>query len=339
LSNDGITKAYELLARHVPDYDMVCVIVNDQTYGGTGGAIAVVTTNASAAISTVHEFGHSFFNLADEYSEAFTITPREMPNITADTVRERVKWNAWIDSVTPLPTPVEPRYTKSVGLFEGAMYQTSGWYRPMLNCMMRSLRHPFCKVCLESHIAKIYEFVSPIAGSYPERDTCTFNGENEMLLVKTVHLDTNTISVQWKVNGTLIINNSDTLKLLNISLQKGTNRVTAIVQDTTGDVRIPENLSLLKDSTCWVVHYDPVNNRIETMRNNSIPEFYYADKTVKVSYKSDFSIELVNLSGVSFTKMKCNDQGILDTRFIPSGVYIISIGNHRTRVTRRILLK
>ena len=47
--------------------DIVLVLVNDPEYGGSGGAYAVVSTNVSAAEIMLHEIGHSFGFLADEY--------------------------------------------------------------------------------------------------------------------------------------------------------------------------------------------------------------------------------------------------------------------------------
>jgi hypothetical protein len=340
LSNDGKTKVYELLAQHVPDYDMVCVIVNDKTYGGTGGPIAVVTTNASAPVSTIHEFGHSFFNLADEYEESYSLSPCEMPNVTADTIRKSVKWNVWIDSATPLPTPPGPQYSKSVGLFEGAMYQIAGWYRPMLNCMMRSLNYAFCKVCLETHIAKLYEVLSPVIGSFPETDTCSFSGGNDLLAITTILVDPGTIMVQWKVNGVSINKDSDTLRLKNVTLQKGSNRIMAIVKDTTGAVRIPENLGLLKDSVNWVVDYNPTkNSQNGTILENRTPEIIIEHGTLQVLWTSDFSIKLVSLTGVSFMRQQCNERYILNTRTVSPGVYILSLQNRWVRKTIRVLLK
>jgi hypothetical protein len=48
-------------------HDVVLVIVNDPVYGGSGGAIAVASTNAKAVELILHEEGHSFGLLTDEY--------------------------------------------------------------------------------------------------------------------------------------------------------------------------------------------------------------------------------------------------------------------------------
>ena len=56
-----------LLATHVPDYDMIILLFNDLQYGGSGGSISISSVHSSAPEIVVHEVGHSFGNLADEY--------------------------------------------------------------------------------------------------------------------------------------------------------------------------------------------------------------------------------------------------------------------------------
>lgn len=94
-------------------YEFVEIIVNDRKYGGGGiqNLYATVSAdNASTPYVFVHEFGHHFAGLADEYytsdvpSEpgAARIEPWE-PNVTADA--KAAKWKDLIASGIPLPTP------------------------------------------------------------------------------------------------------------------------------------------------------------------------------------------------------------------------------------------
>ena len=48
-------------------YDLTFVIVNDPEYGGSGGSIAVASTHPDVVELVLHELGHSFGLLADEY--------------------------------------------------------------------------------------------------------------------------------------------------------------------------------------------------------------------------------------------------------------------------------
>src|SRR5204863_7187684 len=106
-------------------HDMVLIIVNDSEYGGSGGSVAVASTNSAVVELVLHEEGHSFRFLADEYggppppSCVNTVEPSE-PNATKETQRSLIKWNAWIDAATAIPTtttlPGVP------GLYQAAKY-------------------------------------------------------------------------------------------------------------------------------------------------------------------------------------------------------------------------
>lgn len=146
-----------------PDWDKVLVLVNDATYGGSGGSTLVSSTHAASLPVAQHEYGHSFTGLADEYSSPYPGFPACSDlggappcetNVTDRTARDLVKWNAWIDPFTPIPTTGAD--ASVVGLFEGARYQAFGMYRPQLGCLMRSLDAPFCRVCAEAYVRKLY---------------------------------------------------------------------------------------------------------------------------------------------------------------------------------------
>lgn len=94
-------------------YEFIEIVVNDRKYGGGGIHnlyATVAADNASTPYVFVHEFGHHFAGLADEYytsdvayeSPAARIEPWE-PNATADP--RNPKWKDLVDAGTPLPTP------------------------------------------------------------------------------------------------------------------------------------------------------------------------------------------------------------------------------------------
>jgi len=151
-------------AAAMPDWDTILVIVNDATYGGSGGTPTVISMHSTAAQIAHHEFGHSFVNLADEYESAYPgypscsdiTAPACESNVTDVSNRPQIKWNPWILSTTPIPTPEDLVYDGLVGLFEGARYLTTGMYRPGLSCIMRALGAPFCQVPSQSFVLKLY---------------------------------------------------------------------------------------------------------------------------------------------------------------------------------------
>jgi hypothetical protein len=160
------TALVQAAASAYPDWDGILVIVNDQTYGGAGGDVSVVSTNAASIGVARHEWGHTFTGLADEYSVSFPgyppcsdVTaegPACEPNVTDRADRALLKWSPWVDPSTPIPTPDAPPYLDVVGLFEGARYQTSGIYRPKDGCLMRSLASAFCEVCAQEYVLRLY---------------------------------------------------------------------------------------------------------------------------------------------------------------------------------------
>lgn len=153
------------MAAHVP-YDCLVVLVNSKQYGG--GAICfdscVTTTGHSLSpLVFVHEFGHAFAYLADEYTGDVAyndmypegVEPVE-PNITRETDRTRIKWRSRLTDGVALPTPALPvkeaARRQIVGLFEGGGYVERGMYRSEQECWMGSLRKEegFCVVCRDA---------------------------------------------------------------------------------------------------------------------------------------------------------------------------------------------
>src|SRR6185503_4188355 len=78
-------------------HDIVLVIVNDPQYGGSGGSAAVASTNVEVLELILHELGHSFGLLADEYGgEPQSCVNQFEPtavNATRFTERALIKWN------------------------------------------------------------------------------------------------------------------------------------------------------------------------------------------------------------------------------------------------------
>jgi hypothetical protein len=110
-------RAVHNIAAHVP-YDAIMIMVNSKRYGGGGiynFYLTFTTDNQWYEYVFLHEFGHSFTGLADEYytsSTAYTdfyprgIEPTE-PNITALLNPPHVKWEALITPGIEIPTPWE----------------------------------------------------------------------------------------------------------------------------------------------------------------------------------------------------------------------------------------
>lgn len=141
-------------------YEHIIILANENTYGGGGIYNSYTLTAAHHPLFrpvVVHEFGHSFGGLADEYAYSaepspqypYTVEPWE-PNITT-LVDFESKWKDMVPEGTSVPTPRATEetelYTK-IGLYEGGGYTQKGIYRPTTECRMKINEAPiFCPVC------------------------------------------------------------------------------------------------------------------------------------------------------------------------------------------------
>ncbi len=138
-------------------YEAIIVLANTENYGGGGIYNSYLVSSAHHATMqpvVVHELGHSFAGLGDEYyyDDQYEImypadTEPWEPNITT-----LVDFNSkWADMLQDKQVPSKPDgkqiYTK-VGRYEGGGYQSKGVYRPTQECRMKINEAPeFCPVC------------------------------------------------------------------------------------------------------------------------------------------------------------------------------------------------
>lgn len=142
-------------------YAHIIILANTDSYGGGGIYNSYTLTAAGHALFkpvVVHEFGHSFGGLADEYfydDDVMTDTyPTDIepwePNVT--TLHNfDAKWKRLLAPDTPIPTPVERSAEFTVGVYEGAAYSSHGIYRPADVCRMRvNDIDSFCPACIDA---------------------------------------------------------------------------------------------------------------------------------------------------------------------------------------------
>jgi len=108
-------------------YDFTIILIDEETYGG-GGIYQLYATcpvhSEQSIYLFIHEFGHHFAALADEYFtsdvayevDAETERPEPWePNITAHPKREELKWAHLVKEDMPLPTPWEKKRFEALG--------------------------------------------------------------------------------------------------------------------------------------------------------------------------------------------------------------------------------
>ncbi len=160
-------KSVNDFAAAVP-HDNIVVLINSSRYGGGGVYNYYTGTTTGHQLSPkvfIHEFGHGFVGLADEYYSStvaydefypLNVEPWE-PNITT-MVNFESKWKKLIGKDIPLPTPSEEKFNNITGLFEGGGYSAKGIYRSEMDCRMKSNNTKgYCSVCRNA-IKEMIEF-------------------------------------------------------------------------------------------------------------------------------------------------------------------------------------
>lgn len=156
-------------------YEHIIVLVNTDNYGG-GGILnsynLSMTHHRAFKPVVVHEFGHSFAGLADEYAydyEAIPMYPHDIEpwekNITT-MVDFKSKWSDMVKKGTKIPTeqpadldkPNAKKEKWQIGAYEPAGYSMHGVYRAYPDCRMRTNNNPeFCPVCQKA-ITELVKF-------------------------------------------------------------------------------------------------------------------------------------------------------------------------------------
>jgi len=161
-----LKRLHDLLAG-VP-YEHIIILANTENYGGGGiynSYLMSSAHNEKTRPVVVHEFGHSFAGLADEYyydDQYETMYPADTepwePNLTTLVDFDK-KWKDMLPRKTKIPTiPSGKNLYTEIGVYEGGGYQSKGVYRPSQECRMKINEAPvFCPVC-ERAIRRIINY-------------------------------------------------------------------------------------------------------------------------------------------------------------------------------------
>lgn len=328
--SNSTNKVAQVLAANVPDYDITYVLGNSTEYGGCGGAYAFASLNGSSNEIVVHELGHSFGKLADEYWFAGT---GESPNKTQNSNTSTIKWKNWLG-------------LNSVGVYPYT--ESPSWYRPHQNCEMRYLDRQFCSVCKEAIIERIHSLVSPI-DSYTPANSSNVNGNAAVTFtVNEVLPIPNTLVNSWTLNGTALSSTSNTLTVSPSQLNSGLNTLIFSVTD---------NSPLIKVNSHNTVHFATVTwklNKTSTLRMSEIKaeerrfgiypnpaenEFYIKGKQ---DFSKNVKVALYDGSGklipVKF-EMKNASTIFVNISTIPSGIYTLAVSEDEGLIISQKIVK
>lgn len=267
---------YNMVSKLVPEYSIIILVsasVAPDTYTHANQDFVYAPT--STGIIGVHEITHQFADVGDEY--ACTVGTPERPNLTVQTDRNLLKWRAWVEAATPIPTPSTPTYSGSVGLFENVL--GCGVYRSRQNCVMGSdsAITSFCEVCRETIALQMYrpkarvgsmplpngqfalrptkaKTLRPIQSFSPASSgislsagqTTTFSIQKRMPATAT-----HPYTVRWYLDGTLIPGATSTTYVYTSDGQP--HQIAVHLHDDTPFVRT-DLANVLTDSVFWTVN-------------------------------------------------------------------------------------
>ena len=283
-------KVTGVLASNVPDFDIAFVLGNSPEYGGCGGTYAFLSNHPSAPEILVHELGHSFGKLADEYWFSGT---GESPNKTKDNNTATNRWKNWVGS-------------NSVGIFP---YEESPtWFRPHQNCEMRYLNRQFCSVCSQQLIERVHSIQDPIDSFTPSNAAAINLSAPITFKVNEILPIPNTLQNTWSLNGTLLPETSDTTTISPASLNLGTNTVLFSVVDNNSLLRVDNHSSLHVGTVSWTVTKTlGAINVNATQRNFTLfPNPVKSQIFIKDQNKSlkNITVEILDASGRSLRNPK-----------------------------------
>jgi len=256
----GQAKVDALLGPFLSLCRLPVLLVNDPVPGGSDGFDQTAIASVGPAVGETmeiltHETGHVLANLGDEYTNAHPGFPNiEEPNTTRQTQASLIKWKVWMDPDTPVPTPPTSAYTGVIGLFEGAHYQVSGWYRPKYDCAMNHIGLPFCEVCKETLVKAIYQSVRPVESFSPASLNVSLSSTQAAAFsLSVLQPASHNLSAQWFADGLPLPGATNSLFLPPPALCSGGHFITALVQDTTPLVR-NDPTALLSQTITWTIN-------------------------------------------------------------------------------------
>lgn len=215
----------------------------------------------------MHELGHSFADLADEYwygSSAFIGAEPFEPNVTRDS--SGAKWDHWIGC--------EQDGIGTIGIYEGGKYAATDIYRPSVNSKMKSLGEPFDIVSVEQFILKFHGIIDPL-------DSWTNNAQtvSGLKFIRVQPIDTAVIDVEWSVDGAILgLGDVTRVNLTKLGIAPGTIiEVAARAYDTITWVR--SHLDDLEMTVSWTALVpDYVNRIVGTSKGDALTGVAWDDR-------------------------------------------------------------
>lgn len=219
-------------------HELIIVLVNTPLYGGAGGEIAWASAGNSAASElALHEIGHSFAGLQDEYVDStvaasFPLDASDFLNSAHVTDSlNRIPWSAWMG--------YNDGELGVVGTYQGGYYRSTGVWRATQNSKMLSLGVPFSSPEKEAFALNYYKAI----GDYLSVDS-TIPG-----IYRPVTPNNALFSFAWSATGkTTVTTDGSFFDAYASGLMSGASSLTLTTTDNTGLIRKNLNSTQQKET-------------------------------------------------------------------------------------------
>ncbi|TYC14159.1 T9SS type A sorting domain-containing protein [Bizionia gelidisalsuginis] len=326
----------QVVFANIPSYDQIVVLTNSPHYGGSGGAIAIGTTHSSGSEIALHEIGHSFSELKDEYW-AGDYYAEEGINLTQNNDPTTVKWSNWMG-------------VNGIGTHQHCCGDTSGtWYKPHTTCKMEVLGNAFCSVCSDGIIEKIHDYVATIESFLPD-NSITLEPDTYPIPfnLNVIYPMPNTLAISWHLNATTIAGNTDSLQLDENDFVMGSNTLTATVIDDSNLQAINDHTTIHVNTVTWTIDNNTLGiDLVAAFSATTTLKLYPnpASKAITISLETpqDESVALAiyALEGrlINKTNFTSNTAFVFPVNTLSSGTYVFTLTTENgTRIDKRVVI-
>ncbi len=309
-----------VLANNFPAYDQAIILVNSPHYGGSGGQFPVASLGNNANEIAIHELGHSFVDLLDEYYPG-DVFASEGINMTQNTNAATVRWKNWMG-------------IDGVGIYQHCCGGNSAaWYRPHQDCKMRVLGSPFCAVCTEGTIEKIHAITTAVDSFLPE-NTGVVNMSTALdFEVNTIETIPNTLNIEWKLNGAVINSQDFMISILPSDMILGNNQLQATIHDDNPLLKVDAHESLHFTTILWNINATTMSIDDISLENlkvvlfpNPTQDILYID--VKKEIHEDYDVIISDLTGKQLMTKRMTymeQRPEIQLASLPSGTYFFNL--------------
>jgi hypothetical protein len=317
-----------VILNNFPLFDLNIMLVNTIYYGGSGGSPSTASLHSSTNELVLHESGHTFAALGDEYWAGDGYAGEKV-NMTKETNPELVKWKNWLG-------------VDGVGIYQhGPSGAAALWYRPHENCKMRFLGPNFCPVCKEAITLKILQkFGSPVKSFSPEQPNITLNTQSILFKVNLYKPNPNTLRTKWFLNGNNIALNSDSLTLNSNQLVTGINSLSVEVLDTTALIRADSHAKTNTNTINWTVSKTTSgSDNLTGLSGLKIyPNPFTSEFVLEIEGNREITrFEIMNAIGKVVSSGSFTGKTTVDATRLNAGLYLVKLENKKSTEFRKII--